>query len=927
MMKKSIIIRCIVLLSCLIVFAVSCCAHDFEEKRSLRYEGDQLHFYEHKTSGMEVIWVENQDVNKSFMLGVRTPTVDSTGVNHIIEHTLFTGSKKYPSSSLFFDANEAYPSTYMNALTSGDMTMFPFSTPHMASYNILLDIYLDSIFNPDFLKQPYGFYEESFFYVPEENRMGGVVYNEMKGASQSTERSLFRGIRKVIYKDTPYVYDSGGSPNEIPTLTYEHFLNTYKRFYYPGNMEIILYGDLPIEETLNQIESYVSGKKQEEPVSLAAEPVQKLEQKTYPVSSMKAAKYYVKSFILPKTRTPEEMAALEIWMNLYLMSPGSPFEKQLTAMGLGESKWLKDDDLPQPVYSLVLSNVEGKNETLVERLVEESLEDFKNAYSRQDLFESSILNKYQFMQEEEEENPTKGISISKSMLDNWAHGRPIDGYYRSMTYLNSLKKLPQEAADWLLEESQTYSFFLEGQAEPIKDALSLSPISKKQWQQIAKGMEVWQQQKVQLPSLDVASLVTEPKVKLKEKNDKGHTLMVSRIGGKLVRSQLYYPTAHLSETQLPYLFLYSRLLEESAQQLQPFRGRLTTKCVCYGVNEYAPYLRISILTDKNEKDHGAFLEAARENLLRQSDGWYREELKQFIRAFDEQSEENMLGTLSMLNLGGETGAKRYLYEMGVPLYNQCKAWQQDESMNWVKHIKTLDSLLYNSQEVIMSIASPSSYYQPYIASYQKVFKKQLKFDTPKKQYQFTSLEKNSLLKRDTNVDYLVKQSTANKALDGTDYVLAAYVTRHYLNPNIRVRLGAYGTSCEVGYPYTVTLFTYRDPDYRASLKMIESMPEFLAKLPENVDLEKSKVEALSRLQEEFKLLGGSLDYTSKLETLKMLGIHQEKLIELQKQIVETDIKALKEKNKTLNFLLKNGTTAISTQKITFMDRNYTSYQF
>jgi len=166
----------IYILVCLfIIFPIYGIPNEYKEEEILRYGRDKIHFYTHKGTGMQWIWIENQDPNKSFAIGVKTPTHNSTGVNHIIEHTLFTGSEKYPSSTLFFDASNAYPHTFMNAMTSADRTVYPFSTPYKESFKHLLDIYLESIFHPQMLKQENSFYEEAFHYNPFTKQNGGVV--------------------------------------------------------------------------------------------------------------------------------------------------------------------------------------------------------------------------------------------------------------------------------------------------------------------------------------------------------------------------------------------------------------------------------------------------------------------------------------------------------------------------------------------------------------------------------------------------------------------------------------------------------------------------------------------------------------------------------------------------------------------------------
>ena len=370
----------------------------FEEISQKKYEQDVWHTYAHKKSGLEVIWIENDDVNKAFTIGVKTPTTNDTGVNHIIEHTVFTGSKAYPSPSVFFDASEAYPNTYMNALTSGDMTIFPFSTPYLSCYQKLCPIYLDAVFRPQFLETPYGFYEESFHVVPEEGRCGGVVYNEMKGAYGNADRGLYRALRQTIYANTPYAFDSGGAPNDIPTLTYETFIETYKQYYYPGNMKIILYGDLPVEEVLEQILPYVEKQEKKEGVSLKVNQLHDTASFEYAVLEDQDKGVLIKAFALNDGVGAEALQTLDLWMSAYLMSPKMYLESKLRETGI-QIRWLRDTDLPQPIYALAAVNIplDKMEETSkkIDEVIEEALKlGGRNVFLEQDILKEAIIEAF-----------------------------------------------------------------------------------------------------------------------------------------------------------------------------------------------------------------------------------------------------------------------------------------------------------------------------------------------------------------------------------------------------------------------------------------------------------------------------------------------------------------------------------------------------
>ncbi len=180
-------------------------------------EGNVI-LYDHLASGAQVIHVENKDPNKVFAIGFKTPIHDNTGVNHIVEHAVFTGSEKYNMKDVFFHMKKKSPSIFMNASTAADMTIYPFSTRNSQDYSNLLDVYLDAVFFPNLQKKRYGFDQEGWHYTidqDDEFHLSGVVYNEMKGASVVPRRILAMANRFAMFPDTMYIYNAGGNQEEI----------------------------------------------------------------------------------------------------------------------------------------------------------------------------------------------------------------------------------------------------------------------------------------------------------------------------------------------------------------------------------------------------------------------------------------------------------------------------------------------------------------------------------------------------------------------------------------------------------------------------------------------------------------------------------------------------------------------------------------
>ena len=231
-----------------------------EDLSDLKSKGTLL---KHKKSGARVLLMENDDENKVFTIGFRTPPSDSTGVPHIMEHSVLCGSREFPVKDPFVELVKGSLNTFLNAMTYPDKTVYPVASCNDKDFQNLMHVYMDAVFYPDIYKQDKTFRQEGWSYkldAPDgELTISGVVYNEMKGAYSSPEGVLDRVIQSSLFTDTTYAVDSGGDPEVIPQLTYEQFLDFHRKYYHPSNSYIYLYGDMNMEEKLRWLdEKYLS---------------------------------------------------------------------------------------------------------------------------------------------------------------------------------------------------------------------------------------------------------------------------------------------------------------------------------------------------------------------------------------------------------------------------------------------------------------------------------------------------------------------------------------------------------------------------------------------------------------------------------------------------------------------------------------------
>ena len=228
------------------------------KKEDIKEIDGTAYLLEHDKTKARVLYVKNDDKNKVFYIGFRTPPKNDTGVAHITEHSVLCGSKKFPAKDPFVELAKGSLNTFLNAMTYPDKTVYPIASVNDKDYHNLMDVYLDAVFNPNTYNNEKIMRQEGWHYHLEHEdddlTYNGVVYNEMKGAYSSPEQMLMQEIQRSIFPDNTYGCDSGGDPKNIPELTYEDFLDFHRKYYHPSNSYIYLYGDLDAEKELEFID-------------------------------------------------------------------------------------------------------------------------------------------------------------------------------------------------------------------------------------------------------------------------------------------------------------------------------------------------------------------------------------------------------------------------------------------------------------------------------------------------------------------------------------------------------------------------------------------------------------------------------------------------------------------------------------------------
>lgn len=393
--------------------------------------------YRHRKTGAELLSIQNDDENKVFGITFRTPPEDSTGVAHILEHSVLCGSRKYPVKKPFVELLKGSLQTFLNAMTYPDKTVYPVASQNLQDFYNLVDVYLDAVLFP--LISEDTFRQEGWHYELDATQgplaFKGVVFNEMKGAYSSPAAVLSKASQISVFPDNTYGINSGGDPTAIPDLTYDYFKNFHARYYHPSNARIVFYGDDDEATRLKILEGYL-GQFERIEIDSSVKPQPRFTaprkvSKTYaagPNDSARTSMITI-NWMLDQQAEPKTLLALNILAHVLIGTPASPLRKAMIDSGLGEGltgSGLADDYL-QPMFTLGMKGIDAADGDKVEALVLDTMA----ALARDGIARETIaasLNSFEFsLRENNTGSFPRGISLMLRSLQSWLHdGDPIE---------------------------------------------------------------------------------------------------------------------------------------------------------------------------------------------------------------------------------------------------------------------------------------------------------------------------------------------------------------------------------------------------------------------------------------------------------------------------------------------------------------------
>lgn len=851
----------------------------------------QAYVMEHLQSGARLLYLANNDDNKVFTIGFRTPPTDDTGVAHILEHSTLCGSRKYRLKEPFVDLVKGSLNTFLNAMTYPDKTVYPLASQNEQDFKNLMDVYLDAVFYPLIYENEYTLKQEGWHYEINQPdaplTYNGVVYNEMKGVYSSADAILEHEGMKALFPDSPYGFESGGLPAAIPTLTSEAFLNFHKTYYSPENSYIYLYGDLDIEAALAHLNEYLGAFTKTGKVNSEI-PLQKPFWKTvekkasYPVAQGEstAGKTYLEMQIVtgenPNLKTTYALKLLE---TVLLETEAAPLRRALLDAGLGlDVSGSFSFSLRQPVFGIKISGSEADRMDLFVKTLYHTLQDITRKGLDRELLEAA-LNSFEFRLREADFGPyPKGLIYGLGIYDNWIYGvDPVQSLQYEELLTDLRRKLHTNYYEKLIENyllDNTHKVLLTLVPEPGKEEKEQAA-AEKALAAVKAGLtseqlnryiqECSQLHKRQATPDTPEALASIPLLKRsdirreirhipseEEKLGPNTLYFVPQATNKVAYVNFYFDLTGIEPGLLPYCYLLCDVLGKFNTQEYTYSelAKLTDKYtggIAYQHEVYAQIdncqhysirmaLNAKVLQENTDKLF-AILNALTKHTLFKDVERFRQLVGEIKTGWDNdffaRGQEIALRRLKSYFSPASRVSEADYYTY----YCFIKDLQADFDQKAEKTLAILEKLAGLSFEKSGAVISYSCEPEAKIQLRQQIVnylealpESELAGKAPQP---IAAPGLNEGLMTSGKVQYVT--AGGNYRAHGYTYhgamqVLATMLRYEYLWTRIRIQGGAYGANASFSPSGIMTLSSYRDPKLKESLAAYRQLPEWLANL-------------------------------------------------------------------------------------------------
>lgn len=842
----------------------------------------------HKKSGAKICLIPNEDENKVFYIGFRTPSLDNTGAAHILEHSVLCGSEKYPVKDPFVELVKSSLNTFLNAMTYPDKTIYPVASCNDKDLQNLIEVYMDAVFHPDIAKHEEIFRQEGWHLEMEDMdapiTINGVVYNEMKGAFSSPEEVLRREVLSTLYPDTSYSYESGGDPEYIPTLTYEMFLDFHKKYYHPCNSYIYLYGNMDMEEKLNWMDREYLCKYDEIEVDSSIawqEPFQEVKEVRIPYNIASSESLEDNTYLSYNVSTGTILdktlyVAFDILDYALLSAPGAPLKQALLDAGIGKDIMASYDNYAlQPMFTIVAknSNLEKKEEFLsvIHRVLKEQVQQGINKKSL-----LAGINSFEFRYREADFGQfPKGLLLGLKCLDSWIYdeNQPFL-HLQELEVIEFLKQ--QSETDYFEQLIQKYlldnphaavvivepKYGLNAKNEENlaeKMALYKASLSEGEKQQLIEAtthLKQYQEEPSSKEALDKIPTLSRSDIKkearplyIREKQTKDMLMLCHDVDTNgIAYFSLMFDVTDISIELLPYLGLLKSVLgyvdtehysfPELANEINLHSGGIFSNIGTYAhVVEDNCVLKYEIKVKTLYKEIPKTIEIIRE-ILTSSNFRKTERLYEILAQLKSRlqmglsSSGHSISAMRAMTYFSKTAKYMDLTE-GIAFYQIVKELEEQFEEKKEQLCSTLEQLLsyiFRKDNVMISAGAQPEGLQELEEVLPKV-KQILHEPRPAASIQPLVLEKkNEGFMDASQVQYVSRAGNFRKAgysYTGALRILKVLLSYDYLWINIRVKGGAYG--CMSGFTRRGDSYfsSYRDPNLSKTNQVYEGIPDYL----------------------------------------------------------------------------------------------------
>lgn len=867
-------------------------AYEIVEQREIKDIDSMGMLLRHKKTGARVALLSNDDENKVFYIGFRTPPEDSTGVAHILEHSVLCGSKDFPVKDPFVELVKGSLNTFLNAMTYPDKTLYPVAGCNDKDFKNLMHVYLDAVFYPNIYDREEIFRQEGWHYELEDEAgelsINGVVYNEMKGAYSSPDDVLETAIMNSLYPHTAYGVESGGDPKAIPELKYEEFLDFHGKYYHPSNSYIYLYGDMDMEERLRFMDDRylshfealkVSSEIKKEPEE---NPAPDTIVKEYPLNEGEDPEentYFSLNFSVGESTDSELSTAFEVLDYALCSAPGAPLKQTLVDQGIGRDVYsIWEGGIRQPYFSVIAKGVSMERQQEFTDTVREVLERIAGeGFDGKAL--QAALNYYEFKYREADFGSyPKGLMYGLQMMDSWLYDerRPF-AYVELLEVFKSLREKADKgyfedlARRYLLENMHRSVVILkpvEGLLEQRESELAAELAAKKTAMSEEELKEVLDKQErlrlfqetedspedlAKIPTLAREDLKKEAARPVVEERKLGDTTLIyhdiptNGIG----YLRLIFTLNEIPEEYFPYIGILKGCL-----------GMLNTEHYGYGdlFNEINlvtggmaavnnAYSRIEdpdrctvtleLKTKAFEDRLEAALELMREIMLT-SDLTDGKRLKEILAEGKSRMQAQMLSAGHSvaagraLSYGSVSGC---LSEMlsGVPFYRLVADLDEhfeEKKAKLTEKLRTLSKMIFRPENLMVDFVGGEKVAESLAEPVARLRAALYADPVEKAAYRPDPVRGNEGFMTAGQIQYVCRAGNFRRKglpYTGALKVLKVMMGYEYLWSNVRVKGGAYGCMCSFGRTGESYFVSYRDPNLAGTLKVYERAAETIAR--------------------------------------------------------------------------------------------------